>query len=155
MKHIEASKKIVIANHVDAAQVKYSLVQRLRTAFHVETVGEGAESFTITAAGRAATYAFTLGVSLKAEKDRVRVMICGQNELRFATKIFYVLSLLMVLVLGIFSDTTNATGSGGVAMNAMFFLLVGGFIIYDHSSKMGEPQEILDRVLDSLEAEFG
>ena len=52
MKHIEASKRISTSESVDPSAVKYSLVQRLRGAFHVETVGEGVESFSVAAAGK-------------------------------------------------------------------------------------------------------
>jgi hypothetical protein len=156
MKHLEASKKIVTEALVDPVSVKYSLVQRLRSAFHVETVGEGVESFSVSAASKTGAYAFTAGVSLKSEKTRIRILLEGQNNLRMGTRIFYVLSLLMVLILSLFPEAVDgARGGGGMAMNAMFFLVIGGFIIYDHSKKMDEPQAILDQILNSLEAEFG
>ena len=156
MKHIEASKRIVTAELVDPSAVKYSLVQRLRGAFHVETVGEGVESFSVAAAGKTGTYGFALSVSLKSEKNRIRILIDGRNDIRMGTKVFYVLSLLMVLLLSLFSDSVEATShASGVAMNAMFFLVIGGFIIYDHTKKMDEPEEILNQILDALDVEFG
>jgi hypothetical protein len=155
MRHIEASKKIVTGAPVDFSAVKYSFVQRMRSAFHVETVGEGAESFTLTASSKPSTYAFALNVSIKCDQNRIRILTDGQNQIRMATKAFYVMSLLLVLILSLFSETIGSQHCGGITMNAMFFLVIGGFIIYDHGKKMDEPQAILENVLDSLEAEFG
>jgi hypothetical protein len=145
----------VTAAPADPAGVKYSLIQRLRGAFHVETVGEGVESFAVTATSKTSTYAVALNVSLKCEPTRIRILMDGHNEIKMVTKVFYVLSLFMVLVLSLFSETIESSRYGGIAMNAMFFLVIGGFIIYDHGKKLAEPQEILDHILESLEAEFG
>jgi hypothetical protein len=155
MKHIEASKKIIIAGDTEVSQVKYSLMQRMRGAFNVETVGEGTESFSVTAIGKTGAYGFTLGIALKSDRGRIRILVDGQNALRFGTKIFYVTSLLLILLLSIFQDSLSNAPSNNIAMNAMFFLVIGGFIIFDHSKKMDEPQIIIEQILNSVEAEFG
>ncbi|MDD9900895.1 MAG: hypothetical protein OXT65_07945 [Alphaproteobacteria bacterium] len=154
MRHIEASRKIAVAGPTDISSVKYSLVQRLRGAFHVETVGEGQESFSVTAASKTSAYRFHLNVQVKTEPERARILIDGQNEISMSVKIFYVLSLLAVLILSLFSETIDPNRNG-IAMNAMFFLVIGGFIIYDHSRKLEEPEKMLEKVLDSVETEFG
>lgn len=156
MRHIESSQKIVTAGTPDAAGVKYSLVQRMRNAFNIETVGEGVESFSLTASSKMATYAFSLNVSLKCEQNRARILIDGQNELKVGTKVFYVVSLLLVLILSLFPETSSdAARASSVAMNAMFFLVIGGFTIFDYGKKMEEPEIIIRSILNSLEAEFG
>lgn len=154
MRHIEASKKIITKGTPDAAGVKYSFVQRMRNAFNVETVGEGVESFSVTAISKMSTYGFALNVSLKCEEGRARLLIDGQTELKMGTKIFYVVSLLLVLVLSLFPDKSAASQSS-IVMNAIFFLVIGSFTIYDYGQKMGEAKVIIDDVLNSLEAEFG
>lgn len=152
MRHIEASAKIVTTTPIDAAAVKYSLVQRLKGAFHVETVGEGNENFSVVATGKATSYVFHLGVVIKCESDRIRVLIDGGNDISMGTKIFYVLSLLAVLGISFFP---GALGNSGLSVEAMGFLVVGGFIIYDTNRKTDEPQLLLERILRSLEAEYG
>lgn len=155
MKHIEASKKIVTSGTPDSAAIKYSLVQRMRNAFNVETVGEGGEAFSVTASSKMATYSFHLNVSLKCEKERARILIDGENELKMGTKVFYVISLLLVLILSLFPEAGDGAGANNIVMNAIFFLVIGGFTIYDYGKKMDEPQILIDSILDSIEAEFG
>jgi hypothetical protein len=156
MRHIEASKKIVTPGAVEASSVKYSFVQRMRNAFNVETVGEGVESFAITASSKMSTYGFSLNVSLKSEPQRVRILIDGQNELKVATQVFYVVSLLLVLILSLLPEGAGETARiSSVAMNAIFFLVIGGFTIYDYGKKMDEPEAIIKAILNSIEAEFG
>jgi hypothetical protein len=155
VRHIEASKKIVTLGPTDPSAVKYSFVQRMRNAFNVETVGEGVESFSMTASSKMSTYGFSLNVSLKTEPSRVRLLIDGQNELKMATKIFYVVSLFLVLILSLMPEGGGAAHLNNVVMNAIFFLVVGSFTIYDYGQKMDEPEEIIDSILTSIEAEFG
>jgi hypothetical protein len=155
MRHIESSVKISGGKPVEAAAVKYSLVQRLRNAFHVETVSEGVESFSVAATGKTTSYVFNLNVALKADAAGVRVIVDGGNEVSIATRIFYLLALMMVLGLT-FCPVASDGEAGGSSMilEAMFFLVVGGFIIHDMNKKFDEPQVLLDRILKSVEVEF-
>lgn len=155
MKHIESSAKIATQQPVEASAVKYSLVQRMRNAFHVETVGEGTESFSISGTSKATSYTFNLNVLIKSEPNRVRVIVDGQNDVSKATQIFYVLSLLAVLALSLFPGAIEDGNTGGIALEAIFFLVVGGFIIWDMHKKFEEPQQMIDRIIRSVEAEFG
>lgn len=154
MKHIEASRLITLASPVDAETVKYSLVERLRNAFHVETVGEGAEVFTLNVLGKNTPYHCALNVAVKTDAERARVIINGNVEINSSTKIFYVLGILVLLVLGLFPGTINTSGHGS-AMDVMVFLFLGIFIMIDMNKKLGEPEHLLDRVLRALETEFG
>ena len=153
MKHIESSALIFTGKQVDPAAVKYSLVQRLRGAFHVETVGEGVEQFTVSAAGKTTSYVFSLNVTLKAEEKHVRILTDGSNEVSLGVRVFYVLSLLAVLALTLFPGAIESASSSTV-LEAIFFLVVGGFIIHDMNKKFDEPQILVDRILKSVEAEF-
>ena len=153
MRHIEVSKKIITSSTVDAATVKYSLVQRFRNIFHIETVGEGLESFSVTARGKVTSYFFQVNVVLKCDSSRVRIIIEGKNDVGVPTKLFYVGSLLAVLALGLFPQVL--VPPYGYAIDAAFFMIVGGFIIYDFNRKLDEPQGFIERVLDTLEVEFG
>ena len=153
MRHIEVSKKIITSHTVDAAAVKYSLVQKLRNIFHIETVGEGMESFTITATSKLTSYLFQINVVLKCDSSRARIIIEGKNNIGMPARIFYILSLLLVLALGLFPQVLAPPY--GLAIDAAFFMIVGGFILYDFNRKLDEPQGLIERVLDALEVEFG
>lgn len=156
MRHIEASAKITPTQPVDTSTVKYSFVQRLRGAFHVETVGDGNENFSVTATSKTTSYTFTLGIVLKTDPERIRMMIEGSNDVSMATKIFYILSVFVVLGLSLVPGALDPKGgNGALVMEAMFFLVAGGFIIYDYNKKMDEPQLFIERILRSIDAEFG
>lgn len=158
MKHIESSVKIITSHPVEASAVKYSLVQRLRNAFHIETVGDGMESFSVSGTSNATSYVFNINVILKNEPNRTRILLDGSNKISMTTNIFYILSLLAVLALSLFPngiDDGSTKSAGGIMMEAIFFLVVAGFIIWDMNKKFEEPQQMLDRILKSMEAEFG
>lgn len=154
MKHIESSRLIKLTAAVEPAAIKYSLIERLRGAFHIETVGEGDERFTLTTLGRGTPYHCTLNVFLKTDGQRARVIIGGDVEINATTKIFYVLGLLALLILGLFPGTINTSGQGS-AMDVLVFLFLGAFVLHDINKKLAEPEILLDRVLRAVETEFG
>lgn len=154
MKHIESSVFVPAKKPLDAATVKYSLVQRLRNAFHVETVGEGTENFSVSATAKSNGYVFNLNVAVKTDDAGARVLVDGGNEVSMGTKIFYVLSLLAVLAYTFFPAMTQSEGDSNAILEAIFFLVVGGFIIYDMNKKFDEPQGLIDKILESVKVEF-
>lgn len=154
MQHIESSKLFTLGTAADAASIKYSLVQRMRGAFHVETVGEGDEIFMLAAAGRHTPYNCSLNVLLKSDGQRGRIIIDGTVGVNAFTKVFYVLGFLILLVLGLFPGTIK-TGGAGSAMDVLVFLFLGIFVIYDVNKKLAEPQALIDRVLNAVATEFG
>lgn len=155
MKHIESSRRITLAGTVDAAAIKYSLVERLRGAFHVEVVGEGTEHFTVAALGKDTPYRCALNVILKTDGKYARLMVEGETGINASTKILYSLGVLALLVLGLFPGGTINTSGQGSAMDVLVFLFLGIFVIYDINRKMAEPELLLDRVLNAVETEFG
>lgn len=154
MKHIEASQLVRLARDADTASIKYSLVERLRSAFYVETVGEGEENFSITASGRSIPCDCSFNVLLKVEPKYARIIIDGTSGVSGTTKIFYTLGFLALLILGLFPGTINTTGKGG-AMDFMVFLFLGAFLVTDMTKKLAEPQILIDRILKAVDTEFG
>lgn len=154
MKHIESSELITLAKAVETSEVKYSLVERLRGAFHIETVGESVENFSLTAAGKNIPCHCFFNVLLKTDGKYARVIVDGSAEINAPTKILYTLGVLALLVLGLFPGTINTTGHGS-AMDLMVFLFLGIAIIYDMNKKLAEPEALLDRILRALATEFG
>jgi hypothetical protein len=154
MKHIEVSKKITTAQTVDASAVKYSLVQRMKNVFHVETIGEGVENFAVSATGKETSYIFDLNVVIKCDSTRARIIVDGKNRVSLATRAFYIFSLLAILALGL-KPGLLGPAPYNYAIDAMFFLVVGAIITHDYNSKLEEPQKMLGQILDTLEVEFG
>lgn len=154
MKHIESSKLINLPADTDVAAIKHSFVERLRGPFHIETVGESNEHFSITATGRYVPCSCTLNVLLRTDKNRARIVVDGNTGITAGTKILYVLGFLALLVLGLFPGTTINTSGRGSAMDFMVFLFLGAFILYDLAKKQAEPEILIDRILSSVEAEY-
>ncbi len=154
MKHIETSRLINLSGAAGAAEIKCSLVERLRGAFHIETVGEGAEKFTLTAMGRDIPCHCMLNVLLKTDGQRARLIIDGGAEINSSTKIFYILGILALLVLGLFPGIIN-TSRGASALDFLVFLFLGMFVLYDMNKKLAEPEKLLDRILQAVATEFG
>jgi len=154
MKHIESSRLINLSGAAGAAAIKYSLVERLRGAFHIETVGEGAEKFTLTAVGKDIPCHCKLNVLLKTDSQRARLIIDGGADINASTKIFYILGVLALLVLGLFPGTINTTGRGS-ALDFLAFMFLGMFVLYDMNKKLAEPEKLLDRILGAVATEFG
>lgn len=155
MKHIESSKLITLANVVDASLVKQALIERMRSAFKIESVGDSDENFQIIFSGKGVLYRCTVNVLLKVDSQRARIVIDGKVGVRTLTKVIYVMGILALLVLGLFPGTLNTSGHGSSAMDFLVFLFLGVFILYDVNKKMIEPEILLDRILQGLDAEFG
>lgn len=154
MKHIESSKLINLSGVTEASAIKYSLVERMRGIFHIETVGEGIENFTLTAIGKDIPCHCVFNVLLKTDGRYARIIVDGGAEISATTKIFYTLGVLALLVLGLFPGTINTSGHG-TAADLMVFLFLGVFILYDMNKKLAEPESLLDRVLRAVATEFG
>lgn len=154
MKHIESSKLINLSNAVETVAIKNSLIERMRNIFHVETVGENTEKFTLTAVGKDIPCHCVFNILLKTDPKHARVIVNGGARITAPTKILYTLGVLALLVLGQFHGIIN-TSSSGSAMDLLVFLFLGIFVLYDINRKLSEPEYILDRVLQAIATEFG
>ncbi len=159
MTHIEASQKIATTKKIDLAEVKYALTQRIRGAFHVETVGDGKDNFTIVAGRKSSLfggmlYSFQLNVILKADTKHARVIVNGNAEITQSARILYVAGIFLVLILGLFPGSIE-TGANGGPLDTIVILMIGAFLIYDINQKLVEPQKYIEKILKSLDVEFG
>src|SRR5262245_44840918 len=102
----------------------------MRNIFHVETVGEDTEKFTLTAIGKNIPCHCVFNVKLKTDEKHARLIVDGGTKITAPTKILYTLGVLALLVLGQFHGIINTSG-GGSAMDLMVFLFLGMFVIYD------------------------
>ena len=91
MKHIESSKLINLSGAIENAAIKNSLVDRMRNIFHIETVGEDAENFTLTAIGKDIPCHCVFNVLLKTDEKYARLIVDGGATITAPTKILYTL----------------------------------------------------------------
>lgn len=159
MTHIEVSKKINTTKKVDLSALKYALTQRIRGAFHVETVGDGKENFTVVAGRKSdvlgtVVYRFQLNVLLKSSTKRACVVVNGNTEITQSTKALYAVIALGIFLFALFPYPETIM-TPGAPLSAALLLLVGFFVYFDNTRKLSEPQTYLNRILESLDVEFG
>lgn len=154
MKHIECSQLIPLASPLETSTIKYSLVERLRASFHVETVGEGTENFDVNMMGKDSPCRCKLSIILKTDASRARVIVSGVATISPYTKIMYALGILALLVLGLFPGTINTSGQGSGATDFLVFLFLGAYVLFDMNKKIAELENLLERVLKALSTEF-
>ena len=158
MQIISNSQYFKIQDDVALTALKKSLVAKLCHNFHVETVGDAVETFEITAGGRrkfAGTIVsrLTLNVALAHENGCARIQLQGHVELSNSAKMMYCLAVLFVLLIGLFPGSIDTSSDGG-PLDALVFLVIGGFIMHDVNQKMNEPETLLRAALKQVESEF-
>lgn len=155
MKHISSSKLVTVPFETTLESVKLSVVDRLKAAYQVDTVGEGADQFTVTVSGRGSSSDCVLHVSLKLDNNKARVLMDGYSKISTIAKVYYAFVVFALLVIGLLPGTLVKTDGGGTAVDAMVFLFLGMFVVYDMDRKLIEAQQILDRVVNGVEADIG
>ena len=158
MQIIANSKYFKAQKDVTLPQVKQSIIEKLRHSFHVETVGEGVDAFTLNLGGRrkfagATLCHMSLNMSLAQDKNTVRLQMNGHVTVTNSAKLMYALGVLMVLIIGLFPGSIDTSGDGG-PLDALIFLLIGGFIMYDMNQKLAEMEKLLSDMLTQVETEF-
>ena len=147
MTYLETSRKIKTAKKLNAATLKVALADRLRSAFHVESVSGGEEEFTVTAGHKclilgSPPYNVSLNIRIKSNAKAARILVDGKVTTAEISKILYGLALIVALFVS-------------MAGISLFFPAILALILYDSHRKRAEPQVYLEKILESLETEFG
>jgi hypothetical protein len=147
MTYLETSRKIKTTKKLSAAALKVALTDRLRSAFHVESVSGGEEVFTVTAGHKclilgAPPYHVSLNIRIKSGAKAARILVDGKVTTAEISKILYGLALIFALFIS-------------MAGISLFFPAILALILYDSRRKRAEPQTYLEKILESLETEFG
>lgn len=161
MKHIEASRKIALSRAVDTEELKKSLVNCIENAINVDRVGEADDHFQITGTtGSPASMTrhakVNLNVKLNVDtKDKTaRIIISGYAQAARSMTIFYCLAFVLLLFVGLLPGFVE-TNTSSNAIDALFFLIFGIFIVYDINTKLNLTREYLETALDSLDTIYG
>lgn len=160
MKHIEASKRIRLTRDISEADLKRSLMERLKRAFDVENVTENDKGFhvagTTGGADNITRHArVDLNVQLIKNNEICRVMIYGHTKMARSLLITYSVLFFLVLLVGLLPGSIETSGEESGAMDAFVLLVFGIFIFYDINTKVSEPKDSLNSILESLDTEFG
>lgn len=159
MAHIEVSRKIELGKKVDTADIKNALVERLEKILEIENISDGLEVFKVIGTTGSDTSLtrharISIDIEIECEAKLARVMISGRSEVAKSLISFYGFALIVILLVGLLPGSVN-TGVDGGAMDALVFLLVGFFMVYDMSRKLEEPANVLSSILETLDTQFG
>jgi len=161
-KHIEVSKKIKLAKPVNPADLRKSLVDYLQKAIDVETMSDGETNFRITGTTgspssitRHARVDLTVDINYTGKEDTARIIISGSAKAARSLVILYCFAFFLLLVVGLLPGFYETSQEESGAIDALFFLIFGIFIVFDVNNKLSVTRELLETSLDSLDTTFG
>ena len=162
MKHIEVSKKISLARTASAAELKKSLVGFLEKTIEVESLSEGDSRFKIkgttgspTGLTRHARVDMDISIDYREDENMARIIISGYAKAARSLIVLYSFAFLMLLLVGLLPGFYETSQEDSGAIDALFFLIFGIFIVFDVNSKLALTKEHLEAALESLDTSFG
>ncbi len=162
MKHIEVSRKIILARAVPPEDLKTALVDSLVKTTDLETVTDGIDSFTVkgttgspASITRHARIGFDVSIAYN-EKDKIaRIIISGYAKAARSLVVLYSFAFFLLLMVGLLPGFIETSAETSGAIDALFFLIFGIFIVFDVNNKLMTTREYLETALDSLDTTFG
>ncbi len=162
MKHIEVSKKIELKKPVPVTELKKTLVEYLEKTTEIEALSDGDTQFKVkgttgSPSGITRHARLNLDISIKCEEDEktARVIISGYAHAARSLVIFYSFSFFVLLLVGLLPGFIETSAENSGAIDALFFLIFGIFIVFDVNSKLSVTKEHLETALESLNTTFG
>lgn len=158
MKHLEVSRKILLAKDVSTDDLKKALLERLERSIEIENIKGSAESFHI-AGTTGAPVSMTrsarldLDVTIALEQGAVRILVDGYVRTALSLTILYGALFFVLLCVGLLPGFVD-TSIDGDAADALVFVLIGMFLVYDINRRLVEPQEYVAQALESLNTLF-
>lgn len=160
MKHLEVSKKILLAKKVTAEELRAALVARLEKTIDIEKISDGNEDFSVSGttgspAGLTRHARLDLDVSIKFDGNAARILISGYSRTARSLMLLYWLLFFLMLLVGLLPGSIETSGDSSGATDALVFLIFGIFIVMDVNKKLAEPQDFIKSTLESLNTTFG
>lgn len=160
MKHIEASRKILLQRAVTADDIKRKLVERLEKTIEIDNLGEGAEKFRITGtSGSPASLTrnarLDLDVEITMDGNVARVIVSGYSRPARSLSYLYWIMFFVVLLVGLLPGSIETSADTSDSMDVLVLLIFGMFIVFDVNKKLSEPREFIETALTSLETTYG
>lgn len=155
MKYIEVSRKIEGHSDAQVGDVKELLIDKLDRIIDIENVTENLEKFKVvgttgTPSGFSRHSRIDLDVEIIKQDRTFKILIAGQTRIATSLAITYMLLVIAVLVIGLLPGSIESGEDSGAA-DALVFLFIGMYIIFDMKSKQEEPKGMLEDVLQSLD----
>ncbi len=159
MKHIELSRKIALSRPVSAEELKKNLMSRLENVLELQETTPGAEQFHVTGSTGAPVsmtrYAqVDVDVTLAVDESTARIIISGYVRTAPSLMILYGVLFFVLLCVGLLPGFVD-TSIDGDAGDALIFVLIGMFLVYDINRRLTEPEEQMKAALESMNTLFG
>lgn len=162
MKHIEVSKKIQLDKGVTVADLRKALVKYLEKTIEIESFSEGEARFQITGTtGSPASLTRHVRLNIEAEINYsedskiARIIISGYAQAAKSLIILYSFAFFLLLLVGLLPGFYETSQEESGAVDALFFLIFGIFIVYDVNTKLLMTRDHLETALNSLDTTFG
>lgn len=160
MKHLAASRKIELKKEATLGQIRELLIERLEKTVDITHITEGDTEFTIsgTTGSPASMTRFAkldLNITIKMEKDVARILISGYSRVAFSMVLLYMFLFGIILLVGLLPGFVSTNAESSSALDALFFLILGIFVMYDVNKKLADPKENLEAALESIDTTFG
>ena len=160
MRYIEVSKKITLTKEANREEIAQAFLDRLRRAFLVETLEETDSGFHLIGTAGSNLKKFVrhshvdLTVDISKNQETIRVLAHGHTRTARSLMVSYTILFFLVVIAGLLPGSIE-TGGESSGSDALVFMILGIFVLYDIYKKIAEPKEHLQAALDSLDVEFG
>lgn len=162
MKHIEVSKKIVLERKASPEDFKSALVGCLERSLNIESITPEITDFKIRATtgtssgiARHARLDLNVAISLEEKEGIARIFISGYAKSARSLVLFYSFAFFLLLVVGLLPGFYETSQEDSGAVDALFFLIFGIFIVFDVNNKLSTAKTYLETALHSLDTMFG
>ena len=162
MKHIEVSRKLELDRAVSASELKKALIENLEKTTEIETVSDSDTMFKVKGTtGSPASITrharIDMDISIDAdEKEKVaRIIISGYARAARSLVILYSFAFFALLLVGLLPGFIETSAENSGAIDALFFLIFGIFIVFDVNNKLSVTKEHFETALDSIDTAFG
>ncbi len=154
MKHIEISRKINLGRAVTAEELKKTLMSRLENVIEVQETSGNAEQFHVSGSTGAPVsmtrYAqVDIDATITTDDSHARILLNGYVRTAPSLMILYGVLFFVLLCVGLLPGFVD-TSIDGDAGDALIFVLIGMFLVYDINRRLAEPQEQIESILESM-----
>jgi len=162
MKHIEVSRKINLTRDVSPAELKDALLERLAKVIMIEESAGDAEQFTLSGTSgpprsltRHARLDLSASINYDSSEKVARIILSGYGRTARSLVVVYFVLFFALLLLGLLPGSVSTSMEESGPMDALIFLLLGVFIIFDTNKKLADLRDSLNDALASLDTAFG
>ena len=96
-----------------------------------------------------------LNVVISLDKNVARILISGYSRVAFSMIMLYLFLFSIILLVGLLPGFIETDAENSGAMEALFFLILGIFVMVDVNKKLADPKEDLESALEAADTIFG